>query len=325
MRRARFLARRFLCYSKKSMISVVIPVRNEKESVSSLHAELLSVLQEIGKPYEIIYVDDGSKDGTFDELAKLARVTVIRFVRNFGKSQALRAGFEEAAGEYIITMDGDLQDDPQEIPAFIREIEATGADLVVGWKRRRLDPGRRKLASRVANAVTRFATGVRVHDMNCGFKIYRRDVAKQLVLYGDLHRFIPAIAASFGYEVREMPVNHRSRLYGASKYGFSRLITSGFDFFSLLFLRRSTDRPMHFFGSAGLLSGTIGLGILAYLSILKLTTNALIGDRPLLLLGILLLLLGVQLLSLGFIGDLIVRSGPSGARSFIIKEMRREP
>lgn len=305
------------------MISVVIPVYNEKESVESLHAELLSVLQKLGMPFEIIYVDDGSKDGTFDELVKLARVTIIRFVRNFGKSQALRAGFEEAAGEYIITMDGDLQDDPQEIPAFISEIEATGADLVVGWKKRRLDPGRRKFASRLANAVTGFATGVRVHDMNCGFKIYKCDVAKQLVLYGDLHRFIPAIAASLGYEVREMPVNHRSRRYGASKYGFSRLITSGFDFFSLLFLRRSTDRPMHFFGSAGLLSGAIGLAILAYLSILKLVTNAMIGDRPLLLFGILLLLLGVQLLSLGFIGDLIVRSGPSTARSFIIKETRR--
>lgn len=307
------------------MISVVIPVFNEKGNVSLLHKELVGVLRGLGQPFEIIYVDDGSRDGTAAELATLTPATVIRFTRNFGKSQALRAGFEEARGEYVITMDGDLQDDPQEIPRFIKEIESDEAlGVVVGWKQKRLDPNNKKIASRIANGVTRFMTGVRVHDMNCGFKIYRSDATKQLVLYGDLHRFIPAIVAGLGYGVAEISVHHRERKFGSSKYGFSRLITSWFDFFSLLFMRRSMDRPMHFFGSAGFLSGGIGAVILAYLTYVKFVHSELIGNRPLLLFGILLVLLGVQMLSLGFIGDLIVRNGPSGGRTFVIKEKRTQ-
>lgn len=305
-------------------MSLVIPVYNEAESVDKLHEELLAVLIPLGKSFEIIYVDDGSRDNSAEVLARLKPSTVIRFMRNFGKSQALRAGFEAARGTYIITMDGDLQDDPREIPNFLREIEKKDVDLVVGWKQKRLDPNNKKIPSRIANAVTSMVTGVNIHDMNCGFKIYKSDVAKQLALYGDLHRFIPAIVAGLGYGVAEMPVNHRTRQFGSSKYGFSRLITSWFDFFSLLFMRRSTDRPMHFFGSAGLIFGSVGFAILAYLSVLKLTSNVLIGSRPLLLLGILLVLLGVQLLSLGFIGDLIIRSGATGARTFVVKEKRNQ-
>ena len=301
-------------------LSLVIPVFREAESVPKLHAELLEVLQPLGKSFEIVFVDDGSRDGTYEVLNKLAPVTVIRFARNFGKSQALQAGFDEAAGEYVITMDGDLQDDPHEIPNFLRTIEEKKADLVVGWKRRRLDPGNKKIASRLANKVTSALTGVKIHDMNCGFKIYRTEVAKQLALYGDLHRFIPAMVAALGYKVIEMPVNHRARQFGVSKYGVSRLFTSLFDFFSLIFLRRFTDRPMHFFGGAGALSAVIGGGILLYLTLLKLLTDAHIGSRPLLLFGILLVLLGVQLLSLGFIGDLIIRNGALRTRRFVIKE-----
>lgn len=301
-------------------ISVVIPVYNERGSVAPLHEELVSVLKGIGRPFEIIFVNDGSTDGTLQEIKKLSPARAISFTRNFGKSQALEAGFEEAKGNYIVTMDGDLQDDPHEIPNFLREIEAQKADLIVGWKHRRLDPGGKKFASRIANAMTRLLTGVKVHDMNCGFKIYRRVVAAELLLYGDLHRFIPAIAASLGYQVGEMPVNHRARRYGSSKYGFSRIITSGFDFFSLIFLRRFTDRPMHFFGTIGLLSGGLGGLILIYLSFLKFITDAAIGNRPLLLFGILLVLLGVQLLSLGFVGDLVLRNSPTRAKSFVIQE-----
>ena len=301
-------------------LSIIIPVCNEEESVGKLHEELLSVLRPLGKTFEVIFIDDGSRDRTFAALSQLKPATVIRFSRNFGKSQALQAGFEEAKGTYLITMDGDLQDDPREILNFLHDIQKKDADVVVGWKQKRLDPSNKKIASRIANSVTRMLTGVKIHDMNCGFKIFKSEVAKELILYGNLHRFIPAIAASLGYRVDEMPVNHRQRQFGRSKYGAWRLLTSLFDLFSLIFLRRSTDRPMHFFGSVGFLFGGIGFFILAYLSYEKLVLGVLIGDRPLLLLGILLLLLGVQLLSLGFIGDLIIRTGPSKARTFVVRE-----
>lgn len=302
------------------VLSLIIPVYNEAESVSELHTELLDVLNSLGESFEIIFIDDGSIDSTFEVLSRLKPATVIRFARNFGKSQALQAGFDEARGTYIITMDGDLQDDPHEIPNFLKEIRTKNIDLVVGWKQRRLDPSNKKIASRLANKVTNVLTGVKVHDMNCCFKIYKSDIAKQLALYGDLHRFIPALVASMGYKVAEMPVNHRSRKFGVSKYGIVRLFTSLFDFSSLIFLRRFMDRPMHFFGGFGFLFGSVGFVILLYLTYLKLETGVLIGNRPLLLFGILLVLLGVQLFSLGFIGDLIVRSGPSGARTFVVKE-----
>ncbi|MBI2065648.1 MAG: glycosyltransferase family 2 protein [Candidatus Zambryskibacteria bacterium] len=302
------------------MVSIVIPIFNEKESVAILHAELVSVLSKLDRPFEIIFIDDGSTDGTFEVLSKLKPATIIRFARNFGKSQALQAGFDEASGEYVITMDGDLQDDPKEIPDFLRTIKEKNADLVVGWKQKRLDPGNKKIASRLANKVTGLLTGVNVHDMNCCFKIYRGEVARELQLYGDLHRFIPALVASHGHRVIEMPVNHRARQYGVSKYGLSRLFTSLFDFFSIIFIHRFTDRPMHFFGGSGFIFGSIGFLILLYLTFEKLWLDALIGNRPLLLFGVLLVLLGVQLFSLGFIGDMIIRSGPTGTRNFVVKE-----
>ena len=245
-------------------------------------------------------------------------------MRNFGKSQALQAGFNEAHGSYIITMDGDLQDDPNEIPNFLKKIKEVNADLIVGWKQRRLDPSNKKIASCLANKITNIFTGVKVHDMNCCFKIYKSEVAKQLALYGDLHRFIPALVVSMGYKVTEMPVNHRLRRFGKSKYGVIRLFTSLFDFSSLVFLRRFMDRPMHFFGGLGFIFGGAGFLVLLYLTYIKIFGNILIGNRPLLLFGILLVLLGVQLFSLGFIGDMVIRSGPSGARNFVIREKRSQ-
>lgn len=304
------------------VLSLVIPVYNEAESVSELHLELLSVLNMLGESFEIIYIDDGSTDGTFDVLSRLKLATTIRFARNFGKSQALQAGFDEAHGTYIITMDGDLQDDSHEIPSFLKNIQDGNADIIVGWKQRRLDPSNKKIASRLANKITNMLTGVQIHDMNCCFKIYKSEVAKQLTLYGDLHRFIPALAVSMGYKVTEMSVNHRPRRFGQSKYGVMRLFTSLFDFSSLIFLRRFMDRPMHFFGGFGFLFGSAGFLILLYLTYIKIFGNILIGNRPLLLFGILLVLLGVQLFSLGFIGDMVIRSGPTGARNFVIKEKR---
>lgn len=300
-------------------LSVVIPVYNEAESVAALHQELLSVLRSMKKTFEIIFIDDGSYDATFQALKSLAPVSVLRFARNFGKSQALQAGFDRARGEYIVTMDGDLQDDPREIPAFLAKAEE-GYDLVVGWKRHRLDSGARRLASKIANGVTGLSTGVKVHDMNCCFKLYRSDVAKHLTLWGDMHRYIPALAAAAGFSVTEIPVNHRSRRFGSSKYGFGRLFAGLFDFLTLVFLRLFTDRPMYFFAAAGSVLSLAGLVSLGYLTALKLFTGAYIGNRPLLVLGVLLLIVGFQSLSLGFIGELIIRQNPEARRAFVVRE-----
>lgn len=293
-------------------ISIIIPVFNEKDSVAQLHAELMTILSAMSVPFEIIFVDDGSTDETLRALKTLKPARIVSFARNFGKSQALQAGFREARGEYIFTMDGDLQDDPREIPHFIERMKHDRADLVCGWKKRRLDDPVKRVVSSVANALTRFFTGTSVHDMNCGFKLYRKEVAKTLNLYGDMHRYIPAIAAAHGFRISEVAVNHRRREFGVSKYGnFRRFSKSFFDFITLLLVRRFTDRPMHFFGTIGSLSAFLGLGILSYLLYIKVFEGAAIGNRPLLLLGILLVVIGIQLFSSGFLGELIIRQNGS--------------
>ncbi|MDP3988700.1 MAG: glycosyltransferase family 2 protein [bacterium] len=302
-------------------ISLVIPVYNEEESVKLLHQEIVSVLQEIGRSYEIIFVDDGSTDGTGEVLGGLVPATVIIFARNFGKSQALQAGFDEARGDYIVTLDGDLQDDPREIPRMLARAEQ-GIDLVCGWKRKRRDPFSKRFVSKVANGVTRMLTGTHVHDMNCGFKVYRKEFAKSIQFFGDMHRYIPAVAAVKGFSVDELEVEHRKRAFGNSKYGIARLVSGLFDFITLLFLRKFTDRPMHFFGGIGFILEVLGLGILAYLSLLKVVQGAAIGDRPLLLFGVLLAIVGLQLLSLGLLGELIIRQ-KTDTRMFAIREIIR--
>lgn len=290
------------------MISVVVPVFNEKESVALLHAELLTVLKKQGVPFEIIFVDDGSSDGTRDVLRTLQPARVISFSRNFGKSQALQAGFRIAKGEYIFTMDGDLQDDPQEIPSFIQELERGGFDLVCGWKERRLDSFAKRMVSKIANSITGALTGTKIHDMNCGFKLYRKEVVESIDLYGDMHRYIPALVAARGFYIGEVSVHHRKRAYGVSKYGnFRRLTKSFFDFVTLLLMRRFMDRPMHFFGSIGMLFSFCGMGVLTYLTYLKVVDHEAIGNRPLLTLGVLLMVIGIQLFSSGFLGELLIR------------------
>ncbi len=292
------------------MISIVIPVFNEEGSVATLHAELLSALKGLGVPFEIIFVDDGSTDGTLNELKKLRPAHVISFSRNFGKSQALQAGFRAAKGELIFTMDGDLQDDPKEIPNFIHELEEGNYDLVCGWKERRLDSGAKRAVSKIANTLTGFFTGTRVHDMNCGFKLYRKQVVDTIDLYGDMHRYIPALVASSGFRIGEVSINHRKRVHGVSKYGnFRRLPKSAFDFITLLLMRRFMDRPMHFFGIMGTVFGLAGVIILADLAYVKIVNGEAIGHRPLLMLGVLLLVIGVQLFSSGFLGELLIRQG----------------
>lgn len=290
------------------MISVVIPVYNEKESVAILHAELMSSLKKIGDLFEIIFIDDGSTDGTAAELKKLSPARTISFTRNFGKSQALLAGFQVAKGEYIFTLDGDLQDNPGEMPKFLDMIKTTSSDLVCGWKKHRLDSVTKRIVSRVANGIMRIVSGIPIHDINCGFKLYKAEVVKNLDLSGDMHRYIPILVSAKGFRISEVVVNHRKRKFGVSKYGnFRRFFKSFFDFITLFLLRRFVDRPMHFFGIIGTLFSVAGGVVLAYLSYIKIFDGASIGQRPLLLLGILLMVIGIQLFSSGFLGELIVR------------------
>ena len=290
------------------MISVVIPVFNEKESLATLHGELVHVLKTLNEPFEIIFVDDGSKDGSLAELKKLHPVRVIAFSRNFGKSQALQAGFHAAKGDFIITMDGDLQDDPKEIPTFLAKARGERIDLVCGWKQRRRDGFLKNSVSRFANSVTRVLTGTTVHDMNCCYKLYRKEVADALHLNGDMHRYIPSLVATLGFTIDEVPVHHRERKFGVSKYGnFRRFFKSFFDLITLVLLRKFMDRPMHLFGIMGSAFSLAGLCILLYLSYVKLFHNVLIGNRPMLILGVLLVVIGVQLFSSGFLGELVVR------------------
>ncbi|MFA5318155.1 MAG: glycosyltransferase family 2 protein [Patescibacteria group bacterium] len=304
---------------KTKKISIIIPVYNEVESVARLHQEITTVMDKIEYFYEIIFINDGSSDGTLTQLKKLSPAIIISFARNFGKSQALQAGFDEADGNYIITLDSDLQDDPKEIPNFIKSLEG-GSDLVCGWKYNRLDSFGRKFVSMIANSVTKYFTKTSVHDMNCGFKGYKREVVKHLRLFGDMHRYIPAIVSNLGFVVNEVKVNHRSRAHGKSKYGLKRLLNGSFDFMTLMFLRRFVDRPMYFFGFYGVVLSFIGFIILAYLSWIKIFQDVLIGGRPLLFLGMLLVFVGVQLFSLGCLGELVIRQGGSDKKNYIIKD-----
>src|SRR3989344_3542532 len=255
----------------QKLISFVIPVYNEEGSVGELHREIVMAMKRMPQfQYEIIFVDDGSTDTTLEELKKLSPVKIISFSRNFGKSQGLQAGFDVAKGYYVFTLDGDLQDDPNEIPNFLNKMQKDNIDLVCGWKQRRADTAPKRIVSRFANFVTRVITGVKIHDMNCCFKLYRAPVMQSLRLYGDMHRFIPSIVTRFGFLVDEVPINHRSRRYGKSKYGIGRLAAGSFDFLTLIFLRKFTDRPMHFFGLLGAIMGIAGSVALFYLAWIRL-------------------------------------------------------
>jgi len=289
------------------VLSVVVPVRNEERSVALLYEELAAALDPLGEPWEAVFVDDGSTDGSFAALTRLhaaaPNVRVVRLRRNFGKAAALMAGFDQSQGDTIVTIDGDLQDDPSEIPRLLAKLEE-GFDLVTGWKTRRRDPLTRRILSRIFNAVTSRFSGVRLHDMNCGLKAYRAEVVRGLRIYGELHRFVPVLAHYRGYRVAELPVNHRPREHGRSRYGPERYLRGFLDLLTVSFIGRYRHRPLHLFGGLGLALGAIGLGILVYLTILKLGGHA-IGGRPLLTLGVLLVVVGLQFFSLGLISEMI--------------------
>lgn len=289
------------------MISVVVPVHNEAQTVALLLDELAATLDGLGRPWEAVFVDDGSTDGTFSALTRLHaqsdRVRVVRLRRNFGKAAALQAGFQQARGKFVVTMDGDLQDDPAEIPRLLAKLDE-GFDLVSGWKTKRRDPLTRRIPSKVFNAVTGRISGLRLHDMNCGLKAYRAEVLDGLRIYGELHRFIPVLAHDRGFRVAELPVNHRPRKHGRSRYGVERYVRGFLDLLTVSFMGRYSHRPLHLFGGLGLLLGALGTVVLLYLTALKLDGQA-IGHRPLLTLGVLLVVVGVQLVSLGLISELI--------------------
>jgi len=289
------------------VLSVVVPVRNEERSVALLYDELAAALDPLGEAWEAVFVDDGSTDGSFAALTRLhaaaANVRVVRLRRNFGKAAALMAGFDQAQGETIVTIDGDLQDDPNEIPRLLAKLEED-FDLVSGWKTRRRDPLVRRALSRLFNAVTSRFSGVRLHDMNCGLKAYRAEVVRGLRIYGELHRFVPVLAHYRGYRIAELPVNHRPREHGRSRYGPERYLRGFLDLLTVSFIGRYRHRPLHLFGGLGLALGAIGLAILVYLTILKIGGHA-IGGRPLLTLGVLLVVVGLQFFSLGLISEMI--------------------
>jgi dolichol-phosphate mannosyltransferase len=289
------------------VISVVVPVHNEERSIGLLYEELQAALDPLGEEWEAVYVDDGSTDESFSALTRLhARednVRVVRLRRNFGKAAALAAGFAQAAGERVVTIDGDLQDDPSEIPQLLAKLEE-GFDVVSGWKTRRRDPLSRRLPSKLFNWVAGWMSGLRLHDMNCGLKAYRAEVVHNLVLYGELHRFIPVLAHEQGYRVAELPVNHRPREHGRSRYGMERYLRGFLDLLTVSFMGRYRHRPLHLFGGLGLLLGGSGVVLLVYLTIVKLTGHA-IGQRPLLTLGVLLVVVGMQFFTLGLISEMI--------------------
>jgi glycosyltransferase involved in cell wall biosynthesis len=293
-------------------ISVVVPMRNESPNVAELHAELTAVLGGFGRSYEIIAIDDGSTDDTFAQLASLQRrdpcLRVIRFRRNFGQTAAFAAGFAHARGRYIVTSDGDLQNDPRDIPGMV-QIAEQGTDIVAGWRKDRKDAFiNRRLPSMIANAVISFSTGVKLHDYGCSLKVFRADVVKGLKLYGEMHRFLPAIASEMGVSIVETVVNHRPRRHGTSKYGISRTVRVLLDLLTVKFLISYSTRPLHIFGLLGLAMGTLGVAVCAWLAWVKFFGHEGIGTRPLLLFGILLIFTGVQLVTLGLLAEMQART-----------------
>lgn len=301
-------------------ISCVVPVFNEEATILKLHQQLSSALKRLEiSEFEILFVDDGSTDQSWAKIEQLisddaTHVRGFRFRRNFGKADALQAGFSKAKGQIILTLDADLQDDPKEIPKFLEKLDE-GYDMVSGWKRVRNDPIDKTLPSIVFNWLARATSGVQLHDFNCGFKAYRREITQNIQLFGELHRFIPILAHAEGFRVGEVSVEHQPRRHGVSKYGSKRFLKGLLDLITVTMLTRYLKRPGHFFGGFGFVSGSAGLLILGTLSIQKIFFGAYIGSRPLFFLGILLLLLGVQLISIGLLGELINYHSQKKARN----------
>ena len=291
-------------------ISIVIPVFNEKDSINQLYNEIVNSLNI--RDYEIIFIDDGSTDGSSEKVQELIqnneKVNLIQFYRNYGKSAALSEGFKHSEGDYVVTMDADLQDDPTEIENLINKLEE-GFDVVSGWKKNRKDPLSKRLPSKLFNFITRIFTSVKIHDFNCGLKIYKKSVIKTLDIYGGRHRYIPALAGQKKFKVSEIIVNHRSRKHGVTKYGGRRFFHGFFDLISVLFLSRYIQSPLYFFGQLGLFAFLFGFGIEGYVLYLKYMLGEPFAKHfALLMLGVLLIVIGIQFFSIGLIGEMIANS-----------------
>jgi len=304
-------------------LSVIVPLFNEEKSLSSLYSELKSALKSFGKSYEIVFVDDGSRDNSWSVLESLhaadKEIRGIQFRKNSGKAAALSAGFKYAQGKVIVTMDADLQDDSGEIPKFIKKLDE-GYDLVSGWRFKRQDPISKTLPSKIFNYLTSMLSGVKIHDFNCGFKAYRKEVVKDIQLYGELHRYIPVLAHWRGYEVGEIKVRHHPRAHGKSRYGTTRLFKGFTDLLTVMFLTRYMKKPLHLFGAIGLLLFLLGFIVNIYFAVLWFLGQGIWG-RPLLLLGILLMLIGFQVISTGLIGEIIVSTRGKTDDGYIIKRI----
>jgi len=296
------------------VVSIIVPVYNEGESVIPLLQELLAVGDSMQVPFELVFADDGSTDDTLDILKRVVAefpgvVKVVELRRNYGQTAAMAAGFAQAQGEIFVTLDGDLQNDPQDIPLLIRRLVETDCDMVVGWRQNRQDAVfSRKLPSYLANRLIGWMTGVKFRDYGCSLKVYKRELAQEMPLYGELHRFIPVLASMEGARIEQVPVHHRARQYGKSKYNLSRTFKVILDLGMLLFLTRFFSRPLHMFGRLGMSSLAAGIVILMYLAVEKLAFHLEIGSRPLLMLGMLLMITGIQLISTGLIAELQIRT-----------------
>lgn len=290
------------------MLSVIVPLFNEEESLKPLYSKLITVLSEFDNKYEIIFIDDGSTDNSLSvlkELKKDHRVKIFSFRKNQGKAEALNFGFQKSTGDIVITLDADLEDNPSEINNLLKKLEE-GYDLVTGWRKNRKHAWFMKIPSRLFNFLSGFFWGLKLHDYNCGLKAYKKEVVKNLQIYGGLHRFIPLLAFKQGFKVCEMPVMHEKRKYGKSKYGFSKVWKDLPDMFTMLFLAKYSSRPLHFFGLIGGLFILIGISIIGYLTFIHYFYNEAVGRRPLLFMGMLFVISGFQVFFTGFLADLII-------------------
>lgn len=310
---------------KSPLISVIVPLYNEEESLPELFEAIQKASREMAAPFEVIFVDDGSTDGSFRVLReihrKAANVKAIQFRRNFGKSAALSMGFTEATGDIVVTMDADLQDDAAEIPGLVKAL-GDSYDLISGWKKKRFDPLSKTIPSRFFNFVTSKLTGIPIHDFNCGLKAYRKEVVKEINVYGELHRYIPALAHWAGYRVGERIVQHHARKYGRTKFGVSRFFKGFLDLLTVLFTTRYIRRPLHLFGVWGIVSFLIGAAIDTYLSIEWLLGNTSLSNRPLFMVGFLFIIIGVQFVSIGLLGEMITRQERTDQRHSIREQLK---
>jgi glycosyltransferase involved in cell wall biosynthesis len=310
-----------------STISIIIPAYNEKDNIEPVYRELNSVLPNTGRPYEILFIDDGSTDQTFQKMKSLQledkSIRIIKFRKNFGQSAALQAGFDYASGNILITMDSDLQNDPRDIPALIEKIEHEDFDVVCGWRYNRKDPVLKKVFSKMANSLRKFLTREKIHDSGCTLRSYRKECVVDLQIYGELHRYIPAILQWKGYRIGELEVSHRERIYGSSKYNWQRLIKGFLDLIVIAFWQKYSTRPMHIFGGVGIILGLTGFFISVYLVTERLFFGMGLSDRPLFIVGIFMIVIGVQFFAFGILADIMLKlyHYGNGRKNYLVEQV----